>query len=320
MDGKTFIERLQKEFGGISLGELAKILGKKTQQLSNMKKLESVSALTVARMMAQLNKQVVRGRDLLPAVKRKLSIDSRKDLEATLSITLSNWENQSRGLSPNQIANAISASRAAAKAESHKSLIRPIVEFFPLDVVESSQGAHYELFATKASKGASRQQEELRNELTQRKGIYIFYDSRGKAIYAGKAQQQNLWGELKSVFNRTRESQSVYRIEHPKRNQKFKLAFEEGKQPKKMSMLLSDIAAYVSVYEVDTPMIGSLEALLVRGFANDLLNVRMERFSSVNKPTPKKRKAKAKVISTKASPTRKTPQKGHKNTKAKGTQ
>lgn len=299
MDGKTFIERLQKEFGGISLGDLAKILGKKTSQLSNMKKLDSVSALTVARMMAQLNKQIVRGEDLLPAVKRKLSIESRKDLESTLAITLSNWENQSRGLSPNQIANAISASRAAARAESHSSLIRPIVEFFPLNVVESPQGTHYELFATKASNGASRQQEELRAELAQRKGIYIFYDSRGKAIYAGKAHKRTLWAELKNVFNRPRESQSVYRVEHPTRNQKFLLAFEEGKQPKKTAMLLSHIAAYVSVYEVDDPMIGSLEALLVRGFANDLLNVRMEKFSSANKPAPKKRKKKRVVRAAK---------------------
>jgi hypothetical protein len=41
---------------------------------------------------------------------------------------------------------------------------------------------------------------------------------------------------------------------------------------------LYDLADYFSAYSVDDGMINDLEALLVRGFANDLLNVKMERF------------------------------------------
>lgn len=39
------------------------------------------------------------------------------------------------------------------------------------------------------------------------------------------------------------------------------------------------LGRYFSAYNVDSGMIDALEALLVRGFANDLLNVKMETFA-----------------------------------------
>jgi hypothetical protein len=41
---------------------------------------------------------------------------------------------------------------------------------------------------------------------------------------------------------------------------------------------LHDLAAYLSAYRVVDGLIGELESLLIRAFANDLLNVRMEKF------------------------------------------
>ena len=41
-------------------------------------------------------------------------------------------------------------------------------------------------------------------------------------------------------------------------------------------MALHAIAAYLSAYAVPIGLISKIEALLVRGFANDLLNTRME--------------------------------------------
>ena len=46
---------------------------------------------------------------------------------------------------------------------------------------------------------------------------------------------------------------------------------------------LFDLAAYFSAYEVADGMIEELEALLVRAFANDLLNVKMETFAHQRK-------------------------------------
>ncbi len=280
MNGNDFIDALQLQFGNITQHELAAILGTENSRLSSMRQNSNVSALTVARMMANLNKQIVRGDAILPLLQKKLAISKNKDLADAMGMSgmaLNNWRRQKKGISPAQLVNAVAASKKSAKKETHESLMRPIVEFFPLEATVSTRGVHYELFATKED--APKQHIKLRDILSQAKGIYIFYDSQGKAVYAGKAQQRALWPELKSVFNRNRKTQSVYRVKHPKRSQTFQPAHEKQRQPKKTQVILSDIAAYISVYEVDTPMISSLEALLVRGFANDLLNVRMEKFS-----------------------------------------
>lgn len=70
MNGNSFINELLKEFGGISQTELARLLGKDTTQISNLRKVENVSSLTIARMMAALNRQVIRGGALVPHIKK----------------------------------------------------------------------------------------------------------------------------------------------------------------------------------------------------------------------------------------------------------
>ncbi|MNY83646.1 hypothetical protein D3C86_2265510 [compost metagenome] len=57
----------------------------------------------------------------------------------------------------------------------------------------------------------------------------------------------------------------------------YRDASASGKQIIKRAVPLHEIAAYVSVYEVADGMIGKVEALIVRAFANDLLNIRMEK-------------------------------------------
>jgi hypothetical protein len=154
-------------------------------------------------------------------------------------------------------------------------MLRPIIEYFPINPVESAGGIKYELFAT--GKDDNPLHVQLRKCLSEAKGVYIFYDSRGRALYVGKAKDQSLWHEIKNAFNRQRDTQTVYRVSHPTRRQNFKAAYTLGRQPTRTQLKLNDLAAYVSVYEVEGPMINKMEALLVRGFANDILNVRMER-------------------------------------------
>lgn len=87
---------------------------------------------------------------------------------------------------------------------------------------------------------------------------------------------------MKDAFNRNRNKservQTVVRAIHPTRNKEFLTAEEQHRQLRKTQLELSELAAYFSAYEVDGEMIDELEALLVRGFANDLLNVKMETF------------------------------------------
>lgn len=191
--------------------------------------------------------------------------------------TLRNWAKSDSELAAYQITNAFLKSRDAAVTDSQFHTIKPIVEFYPIHVSESQKGANWELLPLRDD--ATAHQNGLRDELLKCSGLYIFYDTRGKALYAGKAKAQNLWKEMNNTFNRSRgEVQSIMLVPHPERNQEFDPAYRHPRQPKDRTLKLYDMAAYFSAYWVLDGMIDDLEALLVRGFANDLLNVKMEKF------------------------------------------
>jgi hypothetical protein len=223
----------------------------------------------------------MRAEDLIQELKRKLGVDTYRAIARFLGmseIALANWRKMKQPLTPRRVANAIVAARQRAVREAQGRTIRPIVEFFPLDVVESAQGVKYELFPTGGD--ANPLHRGLRDQLKLAKGIYIFYDSRGRALYVGQAKGQSLWNEMKNAFNRDRATQRVYRVRHPQRRQEFVPAYEQHRQVRGKQLRLNDLAAFCSVYEVDVGMIDELEALLVRSFANDLLNKKMERFTN----------------------------------------
>jgi hypothetical protein len=99
-------------------------------------------------------------------------------------------------------------------------------------------------------------------------------------------QSSKLCGkELKNAYNRERgDVQSIYRVTHPNNNYHFKSSEEKSRQIRRLSVPIFELAAYFSAYEVEKDLINKLEALLVRAFANDLLNVRMERLAPKKKP------------------------------------
>lgn len=244
----------------------------------------------------------MRGKELVAELKRKHNLKTDGQVASYLGVSqmaLVHWDRKGKPLSARQIANSIDAASEAAVKKSQGNTIKPIAEFFPVTSVESRGGAKFELFPT--GKDDNPLHKGLRTQLQHSKGIYIFYDTRGRAIYAGKAKTQTLWNEMKSAFNRERETQTVYRVAHPERRQKFIPAYEMVRQPKRTPLLLSDLAAYFSAFEIEANMIDSLEALLVRSFANDLLNVRMERFPRL-KLAPNGRRPKQKRKSTRRLP------------------
>jgi len=159
--------------------------------------------------------------------------------------------------------------------------VRPIVEYFPLEPVESRRGARWELFSELYDdQSANRYYLGVKSELRAAKGIYLFYDSRGRALYAGKAVEQSLWAEMNSVFNRARdEVQRIKLVSHPYRNVEYKGSDENVRRITRRPVRLHDLATYFSAYEISPPgMISMFEALIIRAFANDLLNVKMESF------------------------------------------
>lgn len=220
----------------------------------------------------------MKAKELFAALSKSLNTNSQLELAKTLGVTAQTvitWKKQNKNVTPLQMARLLTKARKAAVKQSQHNSIKPIVEHFEVARTQSRGGANYEVFDAKSSiylKG-------LRKELEAQTGIYIFYDSGGRALYAGKARRQTLWKEMNHAFNRSRLTQTLFQIAHPHRNQLFKPQYEQARQPRRCHLRLHELAAYFSAYAIDDGMIEDLEALIVRGFANDLLNIRMETFA-----------------------------------------
>ena len=194
--------------------------------------------------------------------------------------TVRNWSKSDKELEAFQVANALIKAQTNAVATAQYETIRPIVEFYAIECSDSRHGAKLEILPS--INNSTKMQLGVRQELARRNGLYIFYDSRGRALYAGKARKQNLWKEINLAFNRSRdEVQKIMLVPHPERQQAFKPAYEKPRQPSDTILKLHELSTYFSAYWIADAMIDDLEALLVRGFANDLLNIRMERFKNL---------------------------------------
>jgi len=223
--------------------------------------------------------------NLIQALKKKLGMKTDIALAKALGMTgpaLIQWRNQKNDLSCLQVANAVGKARGASKEESQRATIKPIVEFFPIDAV--LVGKRQEIFGT--GKDAGKHLNGLRAALEKSQGLYVFYDTRGRALYAGQTKKQNLWKEMNLAFNRDRGAQVITLVRHPTSDVEFRPAHEMVRQPTDINLKLHDLAAYVSAYGVADGMIDDLEALLVRVFPNDLLNFKMEKFGKATKKKP----------------------------------
>ena len=222
------------------------------------------------------------GLDAITAIKRKFRVKTDKALSSRIGVTVHGiraWKARS-AVTSRQFAEVVHKANLAGERNMQARAIRPVVEFFPIHRCESAQKAGYLIFSTDVNKGGTnRYLQGLREELESRCGVYIYFDSRGQAIYAGKARKQSLWREMNLAFNRERgEIQRIKRVNHPSRNQVYKTSNEKARQITDHVVPLHELASYFSAYEIADGMIGEVEAMLVRSFANDLLNKRMERF------------------------------------------
>jgi DNA-binding transcriptional regulator YdaS (Cro superfamily) len=207
---------------------------------------------------------------------------------------VSQWRNRKTELTPLQVAGALVKVFNAGQKQVHLRAIKPIVEFFPIELQEVGEsGKSLEVFPT--GKNCGKYYSGLHGALIAAKsGLYVFYDTRGCALYAGQTKKQNIWKEMNSAFNRDRSAQVVTLVRHPLNDVAFKSAHLQVRQPKDRVLKLHDLAAYFSAYEVVPEMVDDLEALLVRAFPNDLLNFKMEKFGkSVRKVAADKKLAKS---------------------------
>lgn len=200
-------------------------------------------------------------------------------------VHLNHWRKGTSSLTPLQVANALHKAHTTAKSHVHANAIRPIVEFFPIDAVKvGREETKREVFPT--TKQSGKHYAGLYDALLNAKsGLYVFYDSRGRALYAGQTKKQNIWKEMNLAFNRNRSAQVMTLVRHPERDVEFKSADLKVRQPTDTNLKLYDLAAYFSAYEVIPEMVDDLEALLVRAFPNDLLNLKMEKFGKAKRST-----------------------------------
>lgn len=217
----------------------------------------------------------MRGIDLIRALKKKYRVSTDAALAKHLGVSLPAiqvWKGR-KTVTPLQVATLV------YKSSFNSNVIRPIVEFLAVDRADSRNGAAFEILAVLDDTGSMHPYySAIKDELSSHHGVYIFFDSRGRAIYAGKARKQSLWREINLAYNRNRGGvQAVYRVNHPSSRVDYT---KKPRQINKQSVALHEMAAYVSAYHVPDAMINDLETMLVRSFANDLLNVRMEKFKS----------------------------------------
>jgi hypothetical protein len=240
-----------------------------------------------------VKEKFVNGKDVMLALKSKLDVKTDTELASRLGVTSASvtyWNNRPN-VTSTQFASLLYKAYITATKKLHVTAIRPIVEFYKIQMCQSSQRAQNEVFSIRDTRGINPFKEGLKNDLDNSHGVYVFFDSRGKAIYAGKAKRQSIWTEMNLAFNRSRgRVQKIKRIDYPESRVAYKTAEEKSRQIKNIEIPIHELAAYISAYHVVDGMIDELEALLVRSFANDLINIKMERFKQQRKRKRKKKR------------------------------
>jgi hypothetical protein len=229
------------------------------------------------------------GEAIIDGFRQKLGVENDSGLADKLGVTgaaISQWRKR-KTVTARQVIGLVLKSQKAAIHQVEKGGIRPVVEFFPLKKRKIGAGNNFEIFDCYGGpKKPHPYLSGLKGELEKHHGVYVFFDSIGRAIYAGKARKQKLWKEMNLVFNRNRSDlQTIKRVKHPTTKSSYKTSDEKDRQIVSVSVPLHELAAYVSAYAVEDGLISVVEAMLVRSFANDLLNKRMERFGVSHKAT-----------------------------------
>jgi len=203
----------------------------------------------------------------LKILKEKLLITNDQDLAdmiGTTFQTLKSYRNK-EAITEIQMANLIIKAMNRKQIDSFQGAIKEIVEFHPINFTEARNGKDWKFICP--DKDEYPEEYELKQKLNScSEGIYLFYNSEGKVIYAGKTHS-NLWKEMNNAFNRYRSSQKMYRVNHKRKN----------KDLKEESVKLHDIAHYFSVYETHELLTHDLEAFIIRAMPNNLTNIRMEK-------------------------------------------
>ncbi len=226
------------------------------------------------------------GKELIEQVRKSLSRGEKtpatdRAVASFLGLSMpgfSNWKVREE-ITTRQMAGLLASVAKASQARAYSDTVRPIVEFFPCYREQVASGGNYRIFDPGKADDAHPYHLGLKAELEKHRGVYVFYDSRGRALYVGKTKSQSLWTEINLAYNRDRALQNILRVQHPERRQDFRTSDEIRRQIRSANVRLHELAEYVSAYQVADSMIGDVESLLIRAFPNDLLNKKIENFT-----------------------------------------
>lgn len=227
----------------------------------------------------------MKGSELIEQVRRSIATDdypTPTDRAVAIHLgvsgtTLANWRARET-VTSRQMAGLLTSAAKASRQRALAEATRPVVEFFQIRRASIGSGDTYRIFDAGRGGDEHPYLSGLKRELETRKGIYVFYDSRGRGLYVGKTKAQTLWQEINLAYNRDRDPrlQSILRVQHPERRQDFRNSDEMRRQIRPINVRLHELAHYFSAYEVVEEMISDVESLLIRAFPNDLLNKKIE--------------------------------------------
>ena len=183
---------------------------------------------------------------LFEYVEKNLETNCNSDLSNILGVS-------SARVSQYRTDNKISVGKILKRLKQSVFRIEPIME---LEVIPLKNG----------QRDVKSLKKELRDRLKKVNGIYVFYDSLGKAIYVGKTKRagnDHLLGEIKNAWDRQRVYHQQIRV-------------KKGPSFKYESYKLKDASHYISAYEISEEHISIIEALLTRILPNNLTNKRIE--------------------------------------------
>jgi hypothetical protein len=272
--GTKLIKFLHGKFGTKNNHNLSKCIGCTSVTLNSWEN-RGITEKGLAGLIYSLSKrEYIRGSHLIEALRKGYRVKNNSRLEEKLGITyqtINKYEDQKI------TAKIIFDIVKKTSLKFNKTSIKPILEFYPLNRELSRNGAMYEVLNVKITRNKT-----IQSILKRTKGVYIFYNSQGQAIYVGKALKQYLWSEIKSAFNRKRENQTIYRTNYPESGNSFTEVYKDkNRKIRKHNLKLHDLATYLSVYEVESSLISPFEAALIRIFPNQIMNSRVEAFKGL---------------------------------------
>jgi hypothetical protein len=196
MEGKDLIVLLKQSYGVRTNSELAKLLigERASATIGNWEKgiVTKTVMKNVLSKIIQKERNRLDGNEFISALKKLNNKITDKEISETLGLTqpaLNSWKKN--GITIRSLASVINKSKVAHT----KNLITPITEFREIRRTYTSHKINYEIMdkSTDVAK-------KVKLHLDNCNGIYIFHDSRGNAVYVGKAKSQTLWKEMNSVF------------------------------------------------------------------------------------------------------------------------